>query len=137
MGREEAPVATRPRILLVDDSPVARAVARMCLSREYEVVEAGSAARALQLLRVLDVALVVTDCNMPGGDGLDFVRALRGNARKEVSGLRVVLITGETGGRARALEAQAKEVGVAALLYKPVTSSGLAELVRTLAPVTA
>lgn len=130
-------MATRHRILLVEDSAVTRTVVRMYLDRDYEVVEAGSAARALQLMRLVDIALVVTDYNLPGADGLELIRSLREDRRPQVRDVPVVVLTGERGARAKMLEERAKEVGAAAVLRKPVAGSGLASIVASLIPVTA
>ncbi len=130
-------MAARHRILLVEDSAVTRTVVRMYLDRDHEVVEAGSAARALQLMRLLDVALVVTDYNLPGADGLELIRALREDRRPQVRDVPVIVLTGERGARGKALEERARQVGAQAVLRKPVAGSGLAAIVASLLPVTA
>ena len=78
-------------VLLVDDDPATRKVARANLSLEgFEVLTAGSAAEALQRLAESDPLALVTDLKMPDSDGIalmDEVHALRPS-------LPVVLVTG-------------------------------------------
>jgi len=66
------------RILLVDDDPSLREVARYALDRGgYEVIEAADGREALSRFRVHAIDLVVLDVLMPELDGLDVCRALR------------------------------------------------------------
>jgi two-component system, NtrC family, response regulator AtoC len=78
-------------VLVVDDDPASRKVARANLSLEgFEVLTAGSAAEALQRLGESDPLALVTDLKMPDRDGIalmDEVHALRPS-------LPVVLVTG-------------------------------------------
>lgn len=60
------------RILVVDDDiPVRRAVAKLVSSLGFEVLVAGDATEALQVLREQAVALMLTDIVMPGKSGVD------------------------------------------------------------------
>ncbi len=78
-------------VLVVDDDPGTRKVARANLSLEgFEVITASSAAEALARLRESDPLAMVSDLKMPDRDGLalmDEVHALR-------PALPVVLVTG-------------------------------------------
>jgi cobalt-zinc-cadmium efflux system membrane fusion protein len=65
-------------ILLVDDDEVLSQVLRRVLTREgYAVVEAGTAAAALQLAHDQPIALGLFDLSLPDGDGMDLARQLR------------------------------------------------------------
>jgi len=68
------------RILIVDDSPVMRAFIRriMLVSgiEAAEFLEASDGQEALGMLRQQWVDVVLTDINMPGMDGEQFVRCL-------------------------------------------------------------
>ncbi|MGA2588947.1 MAG: response regulator [Bryobacteraceae bacterium] len=68
------------RILIVDDSPVMRAFIRriMLVSgiEAGEFLEASDGQEALDMLRQQWVDVVLTDINMPGMDGEQFVRCL-------------------------------------------------------------
>lgn len=66
-----------PRVLVVDDEEQMRALLRSTLRfAGHDVVEAADGTDALAL--VPDVDLVVLDVGMPGLDGFDLVRLLRG-----------------------------------------------------------
>lgn len=58
-----------PCILVVDDEPAIRESLRELLRREFEVVTAGSAQEALELLNQVSPALVLSDQRMPGITG--------------------------------------------------------------------
>jgi DNA-binding NarL/FixJ family response regulator len=85
--------AARPlRVLLVDDSPWLRQRVRRVLERAGLVVvgEAGDGAQALTQAAAHHPDLVLMDLCMPGMDGIQATRALRG----QQPGIRVVLWTG-------------------------------------------
>jgi two-component system, NtrC family, sensor kinase len=89
-----SPIARRPAtILVVDDEPRMRRVARRMLSElGYQVTEAENASDATHLLEQgVGVDLLFTDVVMPGAmDG----RALAGWARQHRPGLKVLLTSG-------------------------------------------
>ena len=60
--------------MIVDDSPIARAVLSRMLSahKEFEVVAlAGNAGEALDALKTVPVDIVLLDVEMPGTSGLE------------------------------------------------------------------
>jgi DNA-binding NtrC family response regulator len=66
------------RILLVDDEINVRLNFRMTLETEgYEILEAGSAQQALELLSEVPFALAILDLQMPGMDGLELLAKMR------------------------------------------------------------
>lgn len=67
------------RILLVEDEILIRMdLAETMRARGWEVIEAGTAVNALDLLRATPFDVVVTDVHMPGGmTGLDLARIVR------------------------------------------------------------
>ena len=68
----------RPKLLLVDDDEVSLMLIAVALrERGFDVVEAGSGDRALQLLTERPTDAVVLDAMMPGRDGFETCRALR------------------------------------------------------------
>ncbi len=65
-------------ILLVDDDEVLSQVLRRVLTREgYAVVEAGTAAQAMQLAQDPKIALGLFDLSLPDGDGMDLAHQLQ------------------------------------------------------------
>jgi CheY-like chemotaxis protein len=64
-------------LLLVDDSPAFRAVARQALGAAFRIVgEATDGAEALELARSLAPDVVLLDVQLPVMDGVDVARAL-------------------------------------------------------------
>jgi two-component system KDP operon response regulator KdpE len=67
------------RILVVDDDPrIARTLEVNLRARGYDVDAAGSGEKALQLAARSHPDAVILDLGLPGMDGLDVVRGLRG-----------------------------------------------------------
>ena len=67
------------RVLIVDDEPPIRRFLRTALSaQEYRVEEAGDGETALDFLQRNPVDLIVLDLGLPGMDGLEVLRRLRG-----------------------------------------------------------
>jgi CheY-like chemotaxis protein len=67
------------KVLLVDDEPDARAlVARLLSQARAEVRTAAGADEALQMLSEFQPAVLISDIGMPGKDGYQFIREVRG-----------------------------------------------------------
>ena len=114
------------RILLVDDEPLVRSAhKRLLRSLGYEVAEACDGAEALERLRAAPEAfdLVLTDQTMPRLSGAELARTLLA----EQPGARVILCTGYTDA---VDEARARELGLQALLAKPIDRADLAAAVQ-------
>jgi CheY-like chemotaxis protein len=80
-------------ILLIDDDGAIRLSFGLALrSRGYRVIESDSGEGGLELARQQMPDLILTDINMPGGDGQTLLQQIR--ADPELSGAQVVLMTG-------------------------------------------
>jgi two-component system KDP operon response regulator KdpE len=67
------------RVLVVDDDPqIRRAVQTSLRARGYEVLSAGSGEAALDELATEAIDLVILDLSLPGMDGHEVIRRLRG-----------------------------------------------------------
>lgn len=62
------------KILIVDDEPANLRLLERLFRREYQIVSATSGAEALELLRMHDVALIISDQRMPGMTGIEFLK---------------------------------------------------------------
>ena len=69
------------RVLHVDDEPAHLEITRIYLKREagsdFEIVSVLSPEEAVEKLENEYFAVVVSDCNMPGMNGMDFLDAVR------------------------------------------------------------
>jgi PAS domain S-box-containing protein len=116
------------RILLVDDEPLVRSAHRRVLqSLGYTVTEAPDGLEALELVRRSPGAfdLVFTDQSMPRLGGAELARQLHA----EKPALRVLLCTGYSD---TLDEAEARRLGVGAVLTKPIDRLTLATTLRAL-----
>ncbi|RMH17537.1 MAG: response regulator [Gemmatimonadetes bacterium] len=123
-AREDAP-AGGGVVLLVDDDPAVRDVARRVLEREglvLHVAPSGAAALELDLKPRPDLCLL--DVVMPGMDGYELCKRLR--ERPALSRVPVLFVTalGDEGDRRRA-----ERAGAVGLLKKPFEPSELVETV--------
>lgn len=81
------------KILIIDDDPVYRSKLALALKNILplytEFFEAFEGSVGLEKLRTHpDIQLVITDCSMPGTDGLEFIR----QARKQGSKIPIILL---------------------------------------------
>lgn len=113
-------------ILIVDDEENARLGLSKLLAHEgYEVASAANGQEALEYLRRSKVQLVISDINMPGMNGLLFLRELSRN----YPSLHVIMITAY-GGVESYLEAM--NYGAFEYLHKPVKLEELKLVMRKL-----
>ena len=121
-----------PTILLVDDSAAIRAILRVYLSGlGVELIETDRAERGLQAMRLSKVSLVIADYNMPGMDGVEFVKAVRALPQQDLRSTPIILLTGATEAQLQGLALQA---GTNLFLTKPVDSVRLRDAVARLLP---
>jgi sigma-B regulation protein RsbU (phosphoserine phosphatase) len=115
----------RRRILVVDDEPgMQRAVARV-LEAGFDVHCAGSSAEALQRAEALAPDLAILDVRMPGLDGFELMRCLKG----ALPDLDVILMTGSVAETDRKLVAAIRG-GAFYFLQKPFDRDVLLTLVE-------
>jgi two-component system sensor histidine kinase and response regulator WspE len=82
----------RRRILVVDDSPLTRELISALLEAVgYDILSAADGAEALHVLAITQVDLVVTDLEMPGLDGLELTRQIKGH--ETLNRLPVIILT--------------------------------------------
>jgi signal transduction histidine kinase/CheY-like chemotaxis protein len=115
------------RVLVVDDSVLARAVLREALAALPLRVECASDARHAEgAIWAADAAgapyrLVLTDCTMPRMDGIDLVRRIREN--KDLCHPPLTVLVTPFG--RDDVQARAEEAGVNGFLFKPFVGSSL------------
>jgi CheY-like chemotaxis protein len=122
--------ARRPlqTILLVDDDPVVRTVARRLLKRsDYVVLEASSGDEALSLLRArpIPVDLLLTDIVMPGLSGWELCELVR----DEFPAIPILFMSAFPGDEVTGTRARASEQN---FLIKPFDFEALTRAVENL-----
>ncbi len=130
-ARRDAPPARPIRLLIVDDSAVARAVfARMIGGRsEFEITATvASADAALAVLAHNQVDIILLDIEMPGQDGLTALPGLLAASR----GARVLIVS-SSAEEGAAATVQALTLGAADTLAKPGASAFGGSFADTLA----
>jgi diguanylate cyclase (GGDEF)-like protein len=94
-GAVENNTAAPPRILIVDDISDNRIILLRRFQRHgFEVVEADSGLKALELIDSQEFDLVLLDVMMPGIDGIETLKRIRG--RKSPSALPVIMVTAKS-----------------------------------------
>lgn len=119
----------RLKALIVDDSPAARAQARVALDDAQEALgldlavdEAGSGLEAIRVLASETISLLVVDLHMPDMTGLEVLKFWRGRA--PASGGRALIVSTDVSVRD---QEKALEGGAHACLEKPVTGPAMEE----------
>ena len=124
---------TKPRILVVDDEDRnLRLMEAMLLPQGYEVTLAKDGSEALDKVKQVPPDVILLDIMMPGMDGFEVARRLKG--KKETSIIPIVMVTAlrEVEDRVKALDAGADD-----FLTKPVEKTELRARVNSLLKVKA
>lgn len=116
------------KFLVIDDSATMRRIIVNSLQRigYNDCVEAADGVEALRVFAP-DIGVIITDWNMPGMTGVDFVRALR--ERPDGKAVPVLMVT------TRSIKqdiVQAVQAGVNNYIVKPFTPQILKEKIDTL-----
>ena len=114
-------------ILVVDDSPANMKLLCFVLAKEgYEVRTAADATEALAVLELFRPELILLDLQLPGMDGLELARLLKGDPAKKVG-----LIVAVTASAMRGDEEKAIEAGCDGYITKPIDTRSLPKLVAS------
>ena len=97
------------------------------LGETFDVMQAADGQEALALVAATVPALIITDITLPGIDGFELIRQIRGNVS-----LRAVPVICLSGPGGRAHEQRAREVGCTRILEKPCMPETLAKTARDL-----
>lgn len=108
-------------VLVVDDSRTQRHVISTSIRNwGFNVLQAASGEEALAMCRQIEIDLILSDWMMPGMNGIDFCRALRGMDSDRY--VYFILLTSKSD---KAAVAEGLEVGADDFLSKPVDSGEL------------
>jgi len=110
------------RILVVDDEHFTREIFCRQLSDDYQVDEAESATKALEMIEKNAYQIVMTDLVMPGEDGMQLLKKIKANW-PEIS---VVMISGKA---SIETAVQAMKLGAEELIEKPLEDLELLNII--------
>jgi len=120
------PGPERPTILVADDNEDCRVALRTLLEAiGYRVLEAGDGDDAVEVTRSERPDLVLMDIMMPGVDGLEAARRIRGLDEDDVASTRIVALSAMEGARQASLAAGCQDCVV-----KPIDLGRLSSLVQ-------
>ncbi len=115
----------RPVVLVADDQEVQRAIIRKHIleMKDVEVIEASNGMEALEILKIAEVALVITDLGMPEMDGFALLVEIRRNPLLQT--LPVIVnsaISSSTGVSGELIDIRRKvfELGANDFIAKPI-----------------
>lgn len=120
--------------LILDDSSVMRKIIARALRQadlgQLEVFEAGSGIEAMEILGSQPIHLILSDINIPGMDGIEFLRQIQARFPE----IPVVIISTESSASS---VKQSIQAGVRAYIRKPFTADQVKERVVPLLKVPA
>jgi two-component system, cell cycle response regulator DivK len=122
------PEVSRPLLLLVEDHEDTRQMYAEFLGLSFDVLQARDGPQALDALARQVPALIITDFALPGIDGFELIRRIRGN--HSTRNVPVICLSGYSGSR---YEQRAREVGCDRVLEKPCLPDQLAEVAQEMA----
>ncbi len=118
-------------ILLVDDSPTLRLSVRFLLHDDgFRVIEARDGIEGLRKLNDImrdniKIQMIITDINMPGMDGLTFIKKVK--QIDELKFIPIIVLSTEFGDDKKM---EAKGLGVAGWLRKPFRDETIKKIVK-------
>jgi two-component system chemotaxis response regulator CheY len=116
-------------ILTIDDSSSVRQMVNLTLaSAGYAVIEAVDGSDGYDKATSAPVDAILTDLNMPGMNGLDFVRKYRTHPSSR--GIPIVFLTTESD---ESFKQQAKAAGATGWIVKPFRQDQLLAVVKKVA----
>jgi putative two-component system response regulator len=123
--------ANEPRVLVVDDVPVNVSILEGMLSPlKCKVSKAFCGLEALAIIERGDIDLVLLDIMMPGIDGIEVCRRIKGQEQTRIIPVVMVTAMGETEAKVRSIEAGADD-----FISKPVNKLELLARTRSLIAV--
>lgn len=116
------------KIACVDDSPTILQEITNCLNEsdlDFSVFPITNSVRALMWVSRIQPDLILLDVGMPGVDGYELCRMIRGN--EQFKHIPIIMVTGNTGDLNRSM---AMDAGASDYVTKPFTSEGLLTVVK-------
>jgi len=125
----ESASASKPRVLVVDDSRLIQKAIRKMLEHEFDVAAAVDGVEAWAIIEVDPaIQVVFSDLDMPRMDGFELLRTIRAATDTRVQELPVIIVTGARDDDAARREAL--ELGATDFITKPFASTDLVARAR-------
>jgi two-component system chemotaxis response regulator CheY len=109
-----------PKILIADDSALARAFMIRCIQisgiSDCKFSESSNGLEVIETLKDLQPDLIITDMNMPKCDGIELVKRVKSNPKLNTIPIVIMTSAGNVTQRA-----ELEELGVSSILSKPFT----------------
>jgi sigma-B regulation protein RsbU (phosphoserine phosphatase) len=124
-------VATKQteRILITDDDATSRKLLSRILSKAgFFCVEARDGSEALELLHADAFSLLLLDFDMPGMDGAEVLKRLRGDPNASIAQVPAIMLTGHGGEESEVL---CLEAGADDFVTKPINQAVLRARIET------
>jgi CheY-like chemotaxis protein len=118
----------RPLLLLVEDHADTREMYAEFLGMSFDILEAGDAEQAIAAMGERVPAIVITDFSLPGIDGFELIRRMRGT--ETTRNVPVICLSGYSG---NVHQRDALAVGCDLVMEKPCEPDALARAAQTLA----
>ena len=119
--------AAMPPILVVDDEPSQRdLIGQLLKNNGIPVFSAADGKQALQILDQEEIALVLTDIQMPEMDGVELLQAMQ--TRSDLEGIPVIAVSGQ----AQVSREEYLSRGFSGSLLKPYSSEALISIIEKL-----
>ena len=116
------------RILVVDDEPALRQMISRALKSanpDYEIIEAQDGFRAGQMVATLKPNVVILDLRMPGMDGFEVCRLIKGQQKTQDT-----VVLAMTAYPSPEIEKRIRECGASDYFAKPLDMERLLDTVR-------
>ncbi|MCB0806842.1 MAG: response regulator [Bacteroidales bacterium] len=108
----------KPKCLVVDDDVTFQVYLKVLLEKNgFEVKKTSGAEEAIQSLHKNNFDLIISDIEMPGMDGIEFISAIKSNSK--LSKIPVIFITNVSDNK---IISKAFNLGVNGLIRKPFLS---------------
>jgi len=116
--------ASKPRIIVIDDSKVVRNAAQKMLGREFDVLVAEDGEEAWHLIDADPaICVVFTDLTMPNLNGYELLRRIRAAEGREFQNVPVIVVTGAED--TEAARQRVLDLGATDFVTKPFTTIDL------------
>jgi DNA-binding response OmpR family regulator len=116
-------------ILVVDDDVVIQELLRVRLETEgYTVLIGSTGSEGIDVMRKLDIDLMIIDIQMPEKGGIETLMELS----KDFPNLRTIVITGHSFLESEAFQNIAKQYGASHIFQKPLDMEEFLAVVRSL-----